>query len=143
MVALKENDLFSKTEISQKLGLKLNQFDYFVRSLKFEPFKRAGNKHAMTLWTQSQLEELGFALDLKESKHSFETIIKIIDLARSTNYQVDICAITIESTNEIIVCKLEELPNIVLDLANKSLKFFVETFLLTKQSDIDFLENAS
>lgn len=139
MNALDSVDLFSRTEISQKMGLKLNQFDYLVRQLKYQPFKRVGNKHALVLYTQIQLEELNFALNLKNSGHTFETIIKIIELARNTNYQSDICAISFE--DEILVCNLKDLPEKVLDLASENKKFSVETFLLSKDTNIDYLKN--
>lgn len=117
------NGLHTRTESYELLGLKNNQFDYLIRNLNISPMMRTGSKHSVTLYSDQQLHEIRFAMELRKSRYTFEIIRDIIQLARKTDYSNDLWLVTSEDSNDYLLCTDDELPEITAKLSKTNNSF--------------------
>jgi hypothetical protein len=132
------SELHTRTESFELLGLKANQFDHLIRSLDMEPSMRTGSKYSVVLYSDQQLYEIQFAMQLRKSKYKFHTIKKIIRLARETDYSCDLWLAAPEGSNEFIVCTENQLPEVTSKISKINNHFFCGKIEIVKP---DFTKN--
>jgi hypothetical protein len=117
MQTTKLPELYSRKNSAKLLDITINQFNYLVNRVGVEPVMRIGDKHAAVLYSKEQIKELKLALRLQSFKLSEETIAKIIDMAKSTDYNKPIWIITFEDVvDDPIVCFDDDLLEITGEL---------------------------
>jgi DNA-binding transcriptional MerR regulator len=112
--------LYSLKQSAEILGISTNQFHYLTKQLELEPYLRAGDKHAAVLYSPDQLKQLELAMKLRENKYSYSIIKEVL---RKVNDKNDLWIINIENTNQFKVCNLDEVPQVVSEIAKRGKKF--------------------